>query len=607
MFDELLSSLGLDKLKPRLALLDVPKRPTRKADIIALLRSELLSPRLRDYWEKLDPLDQKAVAEAVHSWNGQFHSLRFASKYSSVPETFGTRHPGRGSRSAPEARPLALFFYNGVVPDELCARLKAFVPKPDPDVLATLTDEELPEADPPPGAAHPEDPATSPYRIRRAMMETVVRHELPALLHLVDSGQLAVSDKTGLPSAASLRRIDAILVGGDFYSGEDESALERWDPGPLRPIRSYAWPLLLQTGGLAKRNGRRLDLTRKGKTALGAPFADTVKAMYLRWRDKGMLDELRRIEVIKGQTAKGRHMAAAAPRRAVIEDALKCCPVAAWVGVDELFRYMKSEGYHFDVTYDEWKLYVADSNYGALGYQGFASFEVLQGRYLLAYLFEYLATLGLVDLAYVLPYGMRDDFRQIWGTDDLSLFSRYDGLRYFRLNALGAWCLDLTDTYRLEEFPAAPLLTVDDELQLHLERPPEPADILILDRYAVRTSDMAWRITPASMLDAIEQGQSPKAFRGFLESRSARPPGATFDDFFAEIENRRLALREGGPARLLHCADPALVRLLTSDPATRNHCLQAGPTLLVVPEKSEKALRRGLRRLGYILPTGGRE
>jgi hypothetical protein len=75
-------------------------------------------------------------------------------------------------------------------------------------------------------------------------------------------------------------------------------------------------------------------------------------------------------------------------------------------------------------------------------------------------------------------------------------------------------------------------------------------------------------------------------------------------DFFAEIQNRRTALRDGGSACLLHCSNPGLVRLLTSDPATRDYCLQAGPKLLVVPEKAEKGLREGLRKLGYVLPAG---
>ncbi len=434
-------------------------------------------------------------------------------------------------------------------------------------------------------------------------METVVRHDLPALLHLVDSAQVEVSDKTGLATTASLRNIDAVLMGGDFYSPADERDLKKWDPSPLRPIRPYAWPVLLQTGRLAKRNGKKLDLTRKGKMALSAPFADTVKEMYRRWRDKGMLDEFRRIDVVKGQAGKGRRMTATAERRAVVQAALECCPVSEWVHVDELFRYMQAQGHDFDVTHDYWKLYVADSHYGSLGYSGYHGFEILQGRYLLVYLFEYLATLGMIDVAYVLPYGMRDDYRGIWGTDDLAFFSRYDGLLYFRLNPLGAWCLDLCNEYRAVESPEAPLLTVNEELHIDLVRAAEPGELLLLDRYAERISEQSWLLTPESVLSAMEQGQDLGVFLEFLEHRSERPLGPTAADFFAEIENRRIALRDGGTARLLHCSDAGIVRLLTSDPATRDHCLQGGAKILVVPEKAVRSFRKGLRKLGYIFPA----
>jgi hypothetical protein len=362
--------------------------------------------------------------------------------------------------------------------------------------------------------------------------------------------------------------------------------------------------LLLQTGGLAKRNGKKLDLTRKGKTALRAPFAETVKEVYGRWRDKGMLDEFRRIQVVKGQTGKGRRMTAAAERRAVIEEALESCPLGKWMHVDELFRYMQAQGHDFEVAHDYWKLYVADSNYGSLGYSGYHGFEILQGRYILVYLFEYLATLGMIDVAYVLPYGMRDDYRGLWGTDDLSFFSRYDGLLFFRLNPLGAWCLDLHDEYRPAEAPEDPLLTVSEDLHIHLLRVAEPGELLLLDRYAERTAEQTWMLTAESVLGAMEQGQDPGVFLRFLEQRSERPLGSTTADFFAEILNRKAALRDGGSARLLHCSDAGLVRLLISDPATREHCLQAGAKLLVVPEKDEKGFRDGLRKLGYIFPAG---
>ncbi len=604
MLDEFLASLTVDQLKPRLALLGTGERPTRKADMIALLRSHLLSPQLQNYWGKLESLERLAVAEAIYEWDGRFFAMRFYQKYSDIPQIFKRERSGGSGQSLKGSRMLSLFFYDGTLPEELCTRLKAFVPEPEPNVLKTLTDDEIPEAYPPSGVKYPENPAASPFRVRTIAMETVVRHDLPALLHLVDSGQINVSDKTSMATAASLRKIDSVLMGGDFYSSEDETGLDKWDAGPLRPIRPYAWPLLLQSGGLAKRNGKKLDLTRKGKMALRAPFSDIVKAIYGRWRDKGMLDEFRRIDVIKGQAGKGRRMTAVAERRAVIEEVLECCPVGEWVQLDELFRYMQAQGHDFEVAHDYWKLYVADSHYGSLGYSGFHAFDILQGRYILVYLFEYLASLGMIDVAYVLPAGVRDDFGDIWGTDDLSFFSRYDGLLYFRLNPLGAWCLDLCDAYQAVASPEAPLLTLSEDLHIELVRAAEPGELLLLDRYAERISERSWLLNPASMLNAMEQGQDPGVFLEFLEQHSQQPLGSAAADFFAEIENRRVSLRDGGTARLLHCADAAIVRLLSSDPATRDFCMQAGTKLLVVPERAEKSFRKGLRKLGYVFPAG---
>ncbi|MGH3604645.1 MAG: hypothetical protein ACRDQI_11545 [Pseudonocardiaceae bacterium] len=72
-----------------------------------------------------------------------------------------------------------------------------------------------------------------------------------------------------------------------------------------------------------------------------------------------------------------------------------------------------------------WKLYLVDAHYGSLGYDGFHRWEILEGRYTLAVLFEYAGTLGLLDLDYVHPTGARDDFQDNWGGDDLDALSRY--------------------------------------------------------------------------------------------------------------------------------------------------------------------------------------
>src|SRR5262249_6120082 len=146
----------------------------------------------------------------------------------------------------------------------------------------------------------------------------------------------------------------------------------------------------------------------------------------------------------------GARLSAVVDRRSSVSDVLLDCPVGRWIAIDEFFRFIRASGEDFPIARNLWKLYLGEQQYGRLGYEGRHGWELLQGRYVLAVLFEYAATLGLIDVAYVRPQFARNDFRECWGTDDYSCLSRYDGLKYFRINALGAWCLGLTQDYEAE-------------------------------------------------------------------------------------------------------------------------------------------------------------
>ncbi len=592
MSSELLTLLTVNELKQRIPLLDTTERPSRKADLVKLILKHMLSSRIEVYWQHLEPLEQHAIAEAMYSWNGQFIAQQFYKKYSAVPEIFIRDRHNQTTNSQKNASVLPLFFYEGTIPDEFIAKLTTFVSRPADDAIKTCPQDEIPE--------HFSPQNQSAKKIRQLTMEAVVSHDLPAILRLVDSGKINVSDKTYQATGASIKVINAILAGSDFYSPEEDIEQDKAYGGSIQPIRPFAWPLLLQSGGLAKRNGKKLELTRKGKKALDAHLGDTIKELYNRWRDKGILDEYSRVDLVKGQNGKGRRMTAVAERRSAIEDALMCCPEGEWVAVDELFRYMQADGSELQVAHNPWKLYICDSNYGSLGYLGADGFEVLEGRYLLVYLFEYVATLGMIDVAYVPPYDIRDDFCELWGADDLRFLSRYDGLLYFRLNPLGAWCLDLTTSYQPTELPVIPLLRVDEQLHIDLIREATPGEILLLDRYTISSSNRRRALTPESLLDALEQGLAPEPLLEFLQKYSDEPLNCEVNQFFSEFLNRSTALSDGGTARLINCGNAGLARMISTDPATRAHCQLGKESSLVVPAKSEVALRKGLRKLGYV-------
>ena len=123
---------------------------------------------------------------------------------------------------------------------------------------------------------------------------------------------------------------------------------------------------------------------------------------------------------------------------------LSACPVGRWVALDELFRYVRAHYLGPTIERSEHSsLYVGWSmEAGWLEYAGTDYWDVVVGTYLRAVLWEYVATLGLIDIAYTYPEDSARDVGGLYGFDDEYL-SRYDGLLGVRLTPLGAYVLGL--------------------------------------------------------------------------------------------------------------------------------------------------------------------
>jgi len=270
---------------------------------------------------------------------------------------------------------------------------------------------------------------------------------LVAVLDLADRGQIKCSEKTRRPAATSVEAVARVLQGGDFY--RDES---------LGPIAAFAWPLLIQVGGLTQMNGTRLDPTARGRAVMSAPTYQALAALWGKWQAKALIDEFSRIEAIKGQR-KAATLTAPLKRRTGVALGLADLPVGEWIETDAVFRRLRRHP-ELRIARSEraaWNLYLEDAQYGSMGYDGFGSWEVLEGRYALCVMFEYAATLGLLDVAYRDPERARDDFRHLWGADDYGYLSRYDGLTAVRVNALGAAVLHARPVEDLALPAAAPV------------------------------------------------------------------------------------------------------------------------------------------------------
>jgi len=623
---EALDMRTVDDLKKLAALLPGTSKPPRKGELIDLIERHLSDDSLRKLWDQLDETQRLAVAETVHADSPVFQANRFKAKYGKSP-VFKTKDEGWSYRETPTALRLFLFSdnrwrnYVSIVPDELKARLLSFVPKPEP--LRLKATEELPEFIERIEKEYEFDeeaPVTTlihgnrAYLMRKPKDVKDVVHQIPlvrrdneraaqqdllTLLRLIDKGKISVSEKTYQASAATMKEIISLLRDGDFYKWEPKQ--EKWEQ-ELGPIKAFAWPLLLQAGKLVQLNGKKLALTKAGRNALADKPAETMRALWQRWLKAKLLDEFNRVDAIKGQYSKGHPLTAVEGRREVINNALKECPVGQWVKFDDFSNFMQAAAFDFEVARDVWKLYIVDANYGNLAGNG-SDWNILQARYLLALLFEYAATLGLIDVAYVDPENARRDYKGMWGTEDLNFLSRYDGLMYFRLTPLGAYCLGLTDTYTPAEVEANASFTVLPSGQINISGGElSPDETLLLETYAEKESDTVWHLSREKALTAIEGGSQIKELREFLAARDEQELPGTVEGFLVTTERRARACINKGTALLIECADAEIAEQIATHEKMKKLCLRAGEKHLVVLADAEEPFRKALRLMGYGMP-----
>ena len=581
---EALARLTVDDLKSLLRCLSDTVPTGRKDDLVNKLHQSLDGAGLRALWNRLDDMQRLAVAETLYAVDGVFHPDQFRAKYGQLPD-FSVKVPGSHYSYHRQPTPLALLLYYQEryygVPADLDEQLRAFVPAPAPVQLHTLQ-------------ALPEMVGESRLVVRNTERNAMV--DVTVLLRLVDQGKVQVSDKTSLPGTATLRLLTDSLVDGDFYAGD---TAEHPASQAIGPIKAFSWPVLLQAAGLVQRNGTRLTLTPAGLKALSAPPAGVLNMIWKKWLKSSLLDEFSRVDVIKGQKSKSRVMTALPPRRAVIGAMLQLCPVQTWISVDDFSRFMQATAHTFEVTHDPWSLYICEREYGSLGHDGYHSWDILQLRYLLCFLFEYAAALGIIDVAYVEPHGARDDFRALWGADGLEFLSRYDGLVYFRLTPLGAYCLGITDNYTVTSLQPQVGFSILPSLHVQVAKGHMSVEErLLLDTWAEKDTEASWRLDRQKALRAIEKGHDIAELRTFLQAREAQTLPEPVEAFLRTTQKQGRALKTVGTALLIQCADAEIAEMIATRKETAGLCLRAGERHLVVRPEHEEKFRALVRALG---------
>ncbi len=649
--------LPLPKLEPTLQALTVEQlkwyatalpgqTPTRKGELVAWIAGHLSKGlALRQLWDQVSADQQQVIADVVHYQDGHYHPEVLQARYPQVAAPEGPSdyayYSFGGTRERKTAKPFDLFFFRNwetgiYIPPDLAALLRTITDAPPPPQIESQA-EVLPLAPKPkkqsrwaiyrtsdfgtivvqplPGAAGadaPEDAAEEEPLPTLLVSDTerATFHDLAATLYLIQQGKGSVSAATKLPTLPTLRQLRARLLVGDYLAdGEYERAEDA--------IRPLALIVLVQAAKWAAptgATGNKLELTKAGQAALAAPLgAAQVREAWERWLKSDLLDELTRIRAIKGQQSKDARLTKPAERREKLTTLLRALPVGRWVTFDEALRYMRAERLLPLIERNaDPALHVGSYlEYGDTGLGSGAKYwDVVLGSYMRVLVWEYAATLGLVEIAYTAPEEAVHDFGELYGLDD-DYLSRYDGLWSVRLTNLGAYALGLTGDYAPPAAAAPtgpPLLRVLPNLDIVVTDAVRllPNDRAFLERIGSAQSQDVYRLNRDLLLDAAQNGLDLHQVRSFLVARSGVPLvdlPSTVRSFFADLDRRLGALREGGRMLVIESADPFLLTELANDSSLRG-LVQRGQigdrAVLLVPEDQEAAARRQLKKLGYL-------
>lgn len=571
-----------DELKRIAALLPGPT-PNRKADMAAKIAAGLEGKGLKAVVDAFDESYCNVLAELAHGPRRIFDPERFAAKYGSVPRFEPDRMGRYGSETVYPIRILLVHTRDGwVLPDDVRERLKALLPAP---ARAKLAVEPAPPSIPEARIIHTEAAALS---------------EVRAVLALVDAGRITVGEKTLRPSAASVKAVEAVLVGGDFHAELPRTKGAPEHPGP---IRAWAWPLLLQMGGLAVARGAKLVLTEAGRAAFNRPAQSVIRDLFTAWAGADVFNELSRIEVVKGQGGRGAEFLVPPHwRRQGLSVALHGGRAGDWATPEAYLRHILADGGAVKATFAHATLYISDAQYGALNYE--QAINCLNLRLLLCALLETLATLGLVDVLLRPPAEARHDYPSVYGADWMPWLSRYDGLMAVSLTALGDYCLGRVANYAPAAADAVPAVVTIEGLDVVAARGLDAPDAMVLEAYAERLTADRWRVTTASLMAALDEGRALATLSAFFERAAGDADLQAIRACIADAERRAAALTDAGTARVFACADRELAGLLLTDTKLAASCSVVGEGQVVVLPSNDAAFRKRLRALGYRVPKG---
>ena len=501
------------------------------------------------------------MATAYHA-GGEFSPEAFVAQYGELPRQMaGLSLPSMIYVFNRKLSPVELFIHGGEIPEEIMDLLGPLVPPPEKFRVEGL--ERTP---------HAIDIDGERLTLLRADTEQTGLHDLLVYLRMLRQGEVRTSTTSRRLTPASVRKLLNNLLDGDFFSHAEGAK----PSGAIRPAGLAAF---------ARESGWPAPSTRSPNPATRCSKTMTWKRSYTPSRPGRMrsFDELGRISAVKGQKSKHARLTAPAERHEAIVEALSWCPAGVWISVEDFHRALKVWRFDFEIDLSG-HLYVDDASYR------WYDDATIRELYTNAVLWEYLGSIGALDLLYLPP-------------EEAEYDSLYEGLIFFRINPLGAYLFGQAGEYEPPQPLDDPFFSIDSELVLTLEDPAALTPNLRqeLGRFTVEQGDHRYRLDTGRVLDEIERGEDLRYVADFLERHHRGPLPEHVSHWLQELAANRGAFKRKSDALLVQVRSRELLKTVFEDPTLKRSARVLEGRTLIVPSSKERSFRNRLKELGYLL------
>ncbi len=526
----------------------------------------------QDIWSRLDDTSKLAMSDVIYSDLEYLDSYKFTAKYNDEA-IFAT---GEGYWGRDTTLLGCLFLTSERILTNYTQEIfKPFAVKPPAFKVPAIN--KLPQD----------------IQTRSSQLSAI--KELQAILQLIEFKPLKVSDKTNMPSSATITLLNKLFEGGDYYQGI------KLPYDKIGDIKAIGWIFLLQAGKLIKRTGMSVSLTAKGKKALVGDLPDELKSLWSCWLNNKILDEFKRIHNIKGQASKIMKRGYTDPfeRRQKIESLLKILPANAWLSIDDVAKAFLVNNLEFQVTNNQaWGLYIGDPDYGSLAGQG-NTWHIIEESYLLCVLFEYAATVGMIDVAFTSPVERRySSYSDLWCAEELDLISRYDGLTHIKITDLGSYILGNSDLFEME-LPET-TITISDKNIIYVNSVLIPVELKqTLNIFAENIAEQQWQLSEQSIAKALKNSAKLTELRAIFNSYDVKI-SPSLEELLDDFTNNTNKLKLKDKLFLYECATSSLANSIMRNKAM-SYAIRADDLLIAIPEKNQAKFSAEMLKLKIVI------